>query len=159
MAIEGDISKAIDANLNAEVGTRLKVRLQQAEDLEKKNKLLDQEVIEARRTIGDLNSKLERAGDLDKKNEVLLKVQAEADKKLLRVEIVELKEKHAKERVDDMKELVRCVFANNQYKYLIQENGMGVVTANPNNYPATIPTTRTISGTGDGAPPPAPGQT
>jgi hypothetical protein len=158
MAIEEDIIKAVNANLTAEVSGRLKIRLQQAEDLERRNLLIEAELKDVKSKLQMSEKQLHEVVDLGNDIKKLESARDQARAAAVDKQIVDLKIQHCTERVNDMKELVKAVFANNQYKYMLQENGTGVVTANPNTYPATIPTTRTVTATGEGAPPPAPGQ-
>jgi hypothetical protein len=158
MALEEDISKAIDANLTAEVSKRLKIRIQQAEDVERRAYLLEQEVIGLKKKLEMSEAQLHELKSLDDLIRKLETAKEQARTAAIDKQIVDLKIENAKERVGDMKELVRAVFANNQYKYIIQENGQAAVTASANGYPATVPVTRTVTATGEGAPPPPPSQ-
>jgi hypothetical protein len=154
MAIEGDISRAIDANLNAEVGNRLKVRLQQAEELERRNTLVEKELKDFKAELQTMKALMSTEEQLDEKIRKFAEVRDSAKEATIAKAIVDLKIEFSNQRVADMKELVKDVFANSRFKYMTQESGMTPVP-NPGGYPtsASHSKTTTVEGTGQ-----APGQ-
>jgi hypothetical protein len=156
MAINDDIKAAIDKNLSTEVGDVLKKRLELVDSLEKKLAAEVKLSLERVERIAEQTKVIERAGDLDKKAQELKTKDAEVTSKLLRAEIVALKEEHAKERVAEMRNLVALVFQNNQFKYTLTDNGYLPVPMSGGGY-TNASHQRTITGQGEGAPPPAPG--
>jgi predicted RNase H-like nuclease (RuvC/YqgF family) len=154
MAIEEDISKAIDANLTSEVSNRLKARLQLAEDLEKKSVLLERALREAKEENQTLKALVSTEEQLNEKIRRFAEARDQAKEATIAKTIVDLKLEYSAVRVADMKELVKDVFANSRFKYTLQEGGT-VPVPNPGGYPtsASHSKTTTVEGTGQ-----APGQ-
>lgn len=156
MAIGLDIQTAIEKNLSAEVGEILKRRLEQAESDSKK-------VIDLRQLVEGLKNQVENLQNQVKSQEAIeqrIAVAQAAERAALGATtlkaIVELKEAHAKERVADMRSIVLAVFANNQFKYTTMENGSLPGGCDQYGNPRTTGYSRTSTGQGEGAPPPAP---
>jgi hypothetical protein len=159
MALQDDLRAAIEKNLSAEVGAALKELLASAERDAAA-------LVENRKFVESLKGQVEalsatvlKAGDLDKKAQDLRTKESEVNNKLLRAEIVALKEEHAKERVADMKHLVSLVFQNNQFKYSLTETGN--LPAGTDQYGNTKSAyyNKTATAEGVGAPPPPPAGT
>jgi hypothetical protein len=157
MALELDIQAAIEKNLSAEVGATLKKRLEIAEGDARRIVELRKLNEELKGQVEALSATIIKAGDLDKKFQELVKTNAEVEKKLIRAEIIALKEEHAKERVAEMRGLVSLVFQNNQFKYNLTDNGYLPIPSGQGGGYFTAQHNRTITGQGEGAPPPAPG--
>ena len=157
MAINDDIKAAIDKNLSMEVGKALKERLELVEILEGRLRASAKLAEERTQLIETQTAQLARAGDLVEKAKALQLKDAEVTAKLLRADLIALKEEHAKERVAEMRGLVLAVFANNQFKYQVNDNGYMPVSGTMGSSMQQASHSRTITATGEGAPPPGPG--
>jgi outer membrane murein-binding lipoprotein Lpp len=156
MAIQEDLRAAIEKNLSAEVGSVIRARLEWCEKLEKEVQSLNTKI----ETLSSENKELLRrvyAGDsADQRREKAEKAEADARTAQVDLKVQQVIIECANLRITDMKELVKSVFANNQYKYLVNENGMAPVSIPQGTYTQTQPFSRSAVGTGEGSPPPAP---
>lgn len=152
MSIGDDIKLAIDKNLSAEVGAALRQRLKQAEDNESALTKAEAELVVLRR-IDKTQRQLDREQVEFTTRRIAVEKQA-ADL-IHREAMLALREEHAKERVGEMRQVVRDVFSNNRYKY--RESGsvpVGVAqAAGPSAYQGsamamTAPVDRTVEGEG-----------
>ena len=157
MAISDDIRAAIDKNLSMEVGDLLKKRLELVDDLEKKLAASEKLSKERVDRIAEQTATIAKAGDLDKRTQDLRAKDLEVTAKLLRADLIALKEEHAKERVTEMRNLVSLVFQNHQFKYQVLDNGYLPVSTQMGSCTQQASHSRTITATGEGAPPPGPG--
>jgi predicted RNase H-like nuclease (RuvC/YqgF family) len=155
MPMDSDIKAAIEKNLSAEIGTVLKERLAQAERIEILNRDLKDKLDEGDLINKNLKKELDKFTSLEdqtKKAEAAAQAAKDAttDKR-----IVELIEKHSNEKVALMSQLVSLVFQNQKFKYTIQDGGSTPVSGGNGGF-FTANHSRTITGEGDGAPPPPP---
>jgi TolA-binding protein len=156
MALELDIKTAIEKNLSAEVGAVLKTRLTKADVDADAVTELNKQVVKLQNQVDNLQKQVKKQEAIEQRIQ-----QAEIAEKALRErqtdsKIVELKMKHAEERVFDMKSIVMAVFQNNQFKYTNVENGSLPAGCDQYGNPRTTGYNRTSTGTGEGAPPPPP---
>lgn len=156
MALNDDLKAAIEKNLSAEVGNTLKRRLESVDALEAKVDELQRKLKYAEELTDEYRTKLYKHEELDKRIEAATKAEAAAKAATIDKSISDLKDKHAAEKVSMMLDVVKSVFANNQYKYTVSDNGMMPVGGGQGGY-FTAQHTRTIAGQGEGAPPPSPG--
>ena len=157
MAINDDIKAAIDKNLSTEVGKALKERLELVEVLEKRLETYEKLAKERTQLIETQTAQLAKFGDLERRAAAITVTDIEVSKKLLRADIIALKEEHAKERVAEMRNLVALVFQNNQFKYQVTDNGYMPIATSMGSAMSQASHSRTITATGEGAPPPSPG--
>lgn len=155
--LETDIQEVIRAQLPAQVGDVLRKRLADANRLENELKVANEANKGYLEKIVALEAQISRNGNLDHKAMLLAAKEAEVNAKLLKAEIMDIREKHAQQRVDDMRSIVSAVFANNMFKYRVNDSGMIPVATQGGSYPTSMGFNRTVEATGEGAPPPAPG--
>lgn len=154
MALEDDIIKAINTNLTAEVSGRLKVRIQQAEDNERKLALVEKELKEVKEALQSAKALISTEEQLNEKIRKFAETRDAAKEATVAKAIVDLKLEFAQQRVHDMKELVKDVFANSRFKYTVTEGGSVPVPNNtPGGYPIAMPTSRTVAVEGTGPAP------
>lgn len=156
MALEDEIRIAIDKNLSAEIGTRLLTRLQRAEDDSNALDGFRAKLQRAQDHITELEAKLARHKEIDERMATLVKREDEVNQKLMRAEIYELRVKCSEEKVGLMRDVVKDVFANHRFKYMVTEGGTMPVMASTGSYPSPQGFSRTATGEGEGAPPPPP---
>ncbi|NRA42474.1 MAG: hypothetical protein HRU21_09255 [Pseudomonadales bacterium] len=116
-----ELLAAIDSNLPSMVGDALKKRLEQGDkaekDLEKKIKSYDTLTRDYNLIMKDLREEKDKNRSLQASNEHLENMlNIRAPKLEFREAVVEVKEQHAKEKVDLMKECFGMVFRNTVVK-------------------------------------------
>lgn len=112
--LTSELMEAVDKNLPQMVGDQLKARLVKA----------DADAKEASKVPG-LEAELSKAKDTIRANEQKVAAVTGREEKAtqrelvvdLREKLMELKEKHAQERVQEMRGVVDSVFANSRFKY------------------------------------------
>lgn len=153
MAIEDDIKAAIDKNISAELGGRLKTRLQKAEDLEAENEILKKELWTTKQKLKASEEQLADQIALGRDLKMLEAKAEEVRKATVDKAVVDVTLTCANMRINDMKELVKDVFANNRYKYMLSESGMVPVMPGPQGqWPAQHSVTKTATIEGQGTP-------
>ena len=131
------IAEHIDQQLPKHVGDRLKKRLEKISEfentisqmdehihkLEAEIEKQDKRIVELVNTNDKLAARIHviepKEASLEDLERNLLKRQIELEKCEL---VVGFKDEYMKERLSDMKELVKCVFANNRFKYHTTED-------------------------------------
>lgn len=112
-----ELQEVINKNLPSQFGDVLKSRLTELESIEKKYEDLRLRHAALFKEDAEKSMKLSQHTSLESKIEALTKQESEVDKKLLRLEISELKVQSAEQRNRDLKEVVGMVFKNNVMKY------------------------------------------
>lgn len=107
-----DIKAAIDKSLPAEVGDRLKERLNQAHDTEVELKGTKEYLRQARVSVAELTQTLSDAENLYLLRKDLTTREREVEKKELRIELVEQMAKAAEDKASAIEGLVSTVFSN-----------------------------------------------
>lgn len=122
--MNADIIDAINKNLPSAVGEVLRKRLEQAADLEKRFADLEGK-------YNDVAKERNRLVDVVTQGKTIAEREAAADKKLeelkkkeIAAALIDLREHHAQERVQELKELTLAVFANSRMKYSTTERVM-----------------------------------
>jgi hypothetical protein len=155
MALTDDLKNAIEKNLSAEVGATLKKVLDRAEADASALALSKMSEENLRNQLHALQKQVKSQEALEE----LISKNQETEAKALAAtafkQMVDLKMKHSEERVADMKHLVGLVFQNNFYKYQVMDSGSTPVNMG-NGCVTSAGHSRTITGTGEGAPPPPP---
>jgi regulator of replication initiation timing len=160
MPIESDIQDAITRNLPAAVGSVLRVRLDQADAMERKIEQQDKALADTKEHLRiALEANVRLQAQADKAKEIL-----QREKDLLRAEqrsevqsaVLSAEQKLVHSFLDRQKEIVLAVFANNRFKY--QESRTDghafMPDATPSNqFPCpmttSVPSVRTVEGEGD----------
>ena len=140
--LTNDIHDQIKKNLPGLVGDELVKRLQQADkdaiDLDTARRKL----VEMDRYRHDAESMRVQLKGYDERVATVVKREADAT---LREKLIEMREKHADEKVALMRGVVTDVFANNRFKY--NETGYVPVVTPPSQYSAGGMTSGSISRT------------
>jgi hypothetical protein len=139
--INDKIQAAIAENLPSAIGDVLRKRLEEAAHADQQLKASREEVASLRARVEELTKRVADEGKLetlrlsiDGREAAVSAREREADLLKLRVEL-------GKERLDDMKGLVRAVFENNRFKYYRTETGQ--VPAEAGCY--TVGTSKSVS--------------
>jgi beta-glucosidase-like glycosyl hydrolase len=138
MALDKDVQEAINKNLSKEVGTILQERLQKADQLELENAELKRNLEAAIATRNKLQELNQTAEALDKRRLLLNEKEAAI---AMREAVVNLREKHADEKVSLMRGVVQDVFANSRLKY--SETSSFPMQVSNGGYTTQVSTTRT----------------
>ena len=111
MNITTDIQEAIEKNLPAQVSSVLQARLAKCDLLEVEHRDMKEEMVRINNKNLELQAKI---GNLEKQAALYEQAQQLMQEAELKGQLVALREKHATERVKEMRDVVKDVFSNRQ---------------------------------------------
>lgn len=151
--LEMDLKDLISSHLPRQVGDALKKRLEDAAAVERELRALKEQHERTQHSLDAATKRMVEDEELRKRETA---VQAREATVTLREQLISLREVHAKERVEEMRGVVKDVFSNHQFKYSVSSGGTWPVAMQPGAYPQSAGWSNSATGTGEGAPPPPP---